>query len=111
MSSVAHLPPRFNAAPGQSDIPMVRWQDRSLPYPRCQSGNVGPWGTSHSPPGLKRDRGQENDGRRPFNDLTGTLLDGSQRSVLDWILATVLWCWSCASRRLARALGVPVRTG
>ena len=111
MSSVAPLHQRFNAAPCQSSIHMGRWQDRSLPCPRCQSCNVGPWGTSHYQPGLKRYRCQENDGRRPFNDLTGTLLDGSPRSVMYGILATCLLCWSCSSRRIAREVGVHVRPG
>src|SRR6266702_3473304 len=45
------------------------------------------------------------------NDLTGTLLDGSKRSLAHWILATFLLCLSCSSRRIARELGVHVRTG
>src|SRR5262245_25209220 len=43
--------------------------------------------------------------------LTGTLLDGSKRSVRHWILATFLLCLSCASQRIAKGLGVHVRTG
>jgi transposase-like protein len=62
-------------------------------------------------PGLQRYRCQEQECRRTFNDLTGTLLEGSKRSVMDWMLATVLWCLSCASHRIARELGVHVRTG
>jgi ISXO2-like transposase domain len=38
-------------------------------------------------------------------------LDGSKRSVMHWILATFLLCLACASRRIARELGVHVRTG
>ena len=49
--------------------------------------------------------------QRTFNDLTGTLLDGSKRSLMHWILATFLLCLSCSSRRIARELGVHVRTG
>ena len=41
----------------------------------------------------------------------GTLLDGSKRSVMHWILATFLLCLSCASRRIAKELGIHVRTG
>ena len=52
-----------------------------------------------------------NSGKRTFNDLTGTLLDGSKRSVIHWILATFLLCLSCSSRRIAKELGVHVRTG
>ena len=56
-------------------------------------------------------RCKEKGSKRTFNDLTGTLLDGSKRSVMDWILATFLLCLSCSSRRIARELGVHARTG
>jgi hypothetical protein len=56
-------------------------------------------------------RCKEKGSKRTFNDLTGTLLDGSKRSGMDWILATFLLCLSCSSRRIARELGVHVRTG
>jgi len=56
-------------------------------------------------------RCKEKDCRRTFNDLTGTLLDGSKRSVMYWILATFLLCLSCSSRCIARESGVHVRTG
>jgi len=59
----------------------------------------------------KRYRCKEKDCKRTFNDLTGTRLDGSQRSVMHWILAPFLLCLSCSSRRIARELGVHVRTG
>jgi transposase-like protein len=38
-------------------------------------------------------------------------LDGSKRSVAHWMLATFLLCLSCSSRRIARELGVHIRTG
>ena len=65
----------------QSYIHTLRWKDRPLQCPRCQSHNVGPWGTYHYQPGLKRYRCKEKACKRTFNDLTGTLLDGSKRSV------------------------------
>ena len=37
-----------------------------------------------------------------FNDLTHTLLHQSQRPLAYWILATLLLCLACASRRMAR---------
>ena len=37
-------------------------------------------------------------------------LDGSKRSVMHWILVTFLLCLSCSSRRIARELGVHIRT-
>ena len=48
--------------------------------------------------------------RRTFSDLTHTLLAQSQRSLPHWILAIFLLCLSCSSRRIARELGVHVRT-
>jgi hypothetical protein len=56
-------------------------------------------------------RCKEKGSKRTFNDLTGTLLDGSKRSVRHWILATFLLCLVCSSRRIARELGVHIRTG
>src|SRR4030095_4368694 len=82
-----------------------------LQCPRCHSHNVGPWGTYHAQPGLKRYRCKEKGCKRTFNDLTGTLFDRSKRSLTHWILATFLLCLSCSSRRIARELGVHIRTG
>ena len=111
MSIVSHLHQLFNAETCQSYIHTLRWKDRLLPCPRCQSHNVGPWGTYHYPPGLQRYRCKEKACRRTFNDLTGTLLDNSKRSLSHWILATFLLCLSCASRRIARELGMHIRHG
>jgi hypothetical protein len=38
-------------------------------------------------------------------------LNGSKRSLAHWILATFLLCLSRSSRRMAKELGVHVRTG
>jgi len=111
MSIVSHLHQFFNAETCQAYIHTLRWKDRPLQCPRCQSLNVGPWGTYHARPGLKRYRCKEKGCKRTFNDLTGTLLDGSKRSLMHWILATFLLCLSCSSRRIARESGVHVRTG
>jgi hypothetical protein len=54
MSIVSHLHHLFNPETCQSYIHMLRWQDRPLQCPRCQSHNVGPWGTYHYQPGLQR---------------------------------------------------------
>jgi transposase-like protein len=110
MSIVSHLHQLFNAETCQSSIHTLRWKDRPLQCPRCQSHNVGPWGTYHYQPGLKRYRCKEKDGKRTFNDRTGTLLDGSKRSLMHWILATFLLCLACSSRRIAREVGVHIRT-
>jgi transposase-like protein len=111
MSIVSHLHHLFNAETCQSYIHTLRWKDRPLQCPRCQSHNVGPWGTYHYQTGLKRYRCKEKTCKRTFNDLTGTLLDNSKRSLPHWILATFLLCLSCSSRRIAKELGVHVRTG
>ena len=109
MTMVSHLHHLFHPATCQAYIHMLRWKDRPLQCPRCQSRNVGPWGTYHAQPGLKRYRCKEQGCKRTFNDLTGTLLDGSKRSLAHWMLATFLLCLSCSSRRIARELGVHIR--
>jgi hypothetical protein len=42
MAMVSPLHHLFNPATCQSYIPMLRWHDRPLQCPRCQSHNVGP---------------------------------------------------------------------
>src|SRR5919106_1488015 len=111
MSIVSHLHHLFNPETCQAYIHTLRWKDRPLQCPRCQSLHVGPWGAYHAQPGLKRYRCKEKGCTRTFNDLTGTLLDGSKRSMMHWIVATFLLCLSCSSRRIARELGVHIRTG
>src|SRR4030095_738743 len=101
----------FNADQCHAYIHTLRWKDRPLQCPRCQSHNVGPWGAYHYQPGLKRYLCTELACKRTSNDPTGTLLYGSKRSVMHWILATFLLCLSCSSRRIAREVGVHVRTG
>jgi transposase-like protein len=110
MAMVSHLHHLFDPEMCQASIHTLRWQDRPLQCPRCQSHHVGPWGAYHYQPGLQRDRCQEQGCKRTCNDLTGTLLDGSTRSLAHWILATFLLCLACSSGRLAREGGVPIRT-
>ncbi len=45
-----------------------------------------------------------------LNDLTNTMLHQSKRSLQHWILATFLLCLACSSRRIAREVGVHIRT-
>jgi transposase-like protein len=111
MAIASHLHHLFNTDTCQAYIHALRWKDRPLQCPRCQSHNVGPWGTYHYQPGLQRYRCKEKACKHTFNDLTGTLLDGSKRSLAHWILATFLLCLACSSRRIARELGVHLRTG
>jgi transposase-like protein len=110
MSIVAHLYHLFNPETCRFYLHTLRWKDRPLQCPRCQSLKVGPWGMYHAQPGLKRYRCKEKGCQRTFNDLTGTLLGGSKRSVMHWILATFLLCLACSSRRVAKELGVHIRT-
>src|SRR5262245_42162587 len=98
----------FSAEQCHAYIHTLRWKDRSLECPRCQSHDVGPWGVYHYRPGLHRYwcKGC----RRTFNDLTHTLLAQTKRSLVHWIVATFLLCLACSSRRIARELGVHIQT-
>jgi transposase-like protein len=44
----------FSVAHCHAYIHTLRWKERPLHCPRCQSPNVGPWGQYHYRPGLKR---------------------------------------------------------
>jgi transposase-like protein len=108
MPKLSHLHQLFSAEHCQSYIRTLRWQDRPLQCPRCHSQDVSSWGTYHYRPGCKRY--WCNGCRRTFNDLTHTLLHQSKRSLPHWILAIFLLCLSCSSRRIARELGIHIRT-
>ena len=108
MAVLSHLHQLFHADTCDAYIHTLRWKDRPLQCPRCQSHNTGPWGTYHYRPGLKRYRCKAC--RRTFNDLTQTLLAQSKRSLAHWLLATFLLCLSCSSRRIAREVGVHIHT-
>jgi transposase-like protein len=110
MSVLSYIHQLLNVDQCQAYIHTLRWKDRPLQCPRCQSHHVGLWGTYHYQPGLKRYRCKEKACKRTFNDLTGTRLDGSKRSLAHWMLATFLLCLSCSSRWIARELGVHGRT-
>jgi hypothetical protein len=103
MPTLSYVHQLFSLAQCQAYIHTLRWQDRALQCPRCQSQDVDPWGTYHYRPGCQRSGCHG--GKRPFNDLTHPLLHRSKRSLAAWILATFLLCLSCSSRRIARELG------
>ena len=105
LSYIHHL---FNTEHCQTYIHTLRWKERPIQCPRCQSQDVDPWGTYHYRPGCKRS--WCNGCQWTFNDLTHTLRHQSRRSCAYWMLATVLWCLSCSSRRMAREVGVQSRT-
>ena len=108
MPVLSYVHQLFNVDQCHAYIHTLRWKDRPLQCPRCQSHDVDPWGTYHYRPGCKRYWCQGC--KRTFNDLTNTLLHQSKRSLPYWILATFLLCLSCSSRRIARELGVHGRT-
>ena len=107
MPVLSHLHQLFNADTCQAYIHTLRWQDRPLQCPRCQSQDVDPWGTYHY---RRVQTLLVQRLRATFNDLTHTLLAQSKRSLAYWILATFLLCLSCSSRRIAREVGVHIRT-
>ena len=108
MAVLSHLHHLFNAEQCQAYIHTLRWKDRPLQCPRCQSHHIGRWGTYQYRPGCQRYWCHSC--KRTFNDLTDTLLHQSQRPLAYWILATFLLCLACSSRRIAREVGVHVRT-
>jgi hypothetical protein len=83
MPMLASVHQLFSADQCQAYIHALRWKDRPLQCPRCQSHNVGPWGTYHYRPGVKRY--WCHGCRRTFNDLTYTLLAQSKRLLPQWI--------------------------
>jgi transposase-like protein len=107
MPVLSYVHQLFNAEQCQAYIHTLRWKARPLQCPRCQSQDVDSWGTYPYRPGCKRSWG--NGCKRTFNTLTPTLLHQSKRSSAYWMLAPFLVCLSCASRRLARELGVHSR--
>jgi transposase-like protein len=108
MAVLSYVHQLFSAEQCQAYIHTLRWKDRRLQCPRCQSHDVDPWGTYHYRPGCKRYRCQSC--QRTFNDLTNTLLHQSQRPLAYWLLATFLLCLTCSSRRMAGEVGVHIRT-
>jgi transposase-like protein len=108
MPVLSYVHQLFNAEQCQAYIHTLRWKDRLLQCPRCQSRHIGRWGTYQYRPGCKRYWCHSC--KRTFNDLTDTLLHQSKRPLAYWILATFLLCLACSSRRMARAVGVHIRT-
>ena len=54
MPVLSHLHQLFNAEQCQAYIHILRWKDRPLQCPRCQSHHIGRWGTYQYRPGGKR---------------------------------------------------------
>jgi hypothetical protein len=49
MSVLAYVHQLFNVDQCQAYIHTLRWKDRPLQCPRCQSQDVDPWGQYHYP--------------------------------------------------------------
>jgi hypothetical protein len=47
MSVLSYVHQLFNVDQCQAYIHTLRWKDRPLQCPRCQSQDVDPWGTYH----------------------------------------------------------------
>jgi transposase-like protein len=108
MPMLSYIHQLFDAEQCQGYIHTLRWKDRPLQCPRCQSHHIGRWGTYHYRPGCRRYWCHSC--RRTFNDLTHTLLAPSKRSLVYGMLATFLLCLACASRRSARERGIHIPT-
>jgi transposase-like protein len=72
MPTLSYVHQLFSLDQCQAYIHTLRWKDRPLQCPRCQSRDVDPWGTYHYRPGCKRY--WCNGCQRTFNGLTATLL-------------------------------------
>jgi hypothetical protein len=79
MSIVSHLHQLFNAETCQSYLHTLRWKDRPLPCPRCQSHHVGPWGTYPYQPGLQRYRYQEHACKSRSREVRGEMATSETR--------------------------------
>ena len=108
MPTLSYLYQLFSTETCQVYLHTLRWKDRPFQCPHCQSPQVGPWGTYPYRPGCQRYRCKGC--RRTFNDLTKTLLSHSKQSRAHWILGTFLLCLARSSRRIAREVGVHIRT-
>ena len=77
MPVLSHLHQLFNAEQCQAYIHTLRWKDRPLQCPRCQSHHIGHGGTYQYRPRCKRYWCHSC--KRTFNGLTHTLLHQSKR--------------------------------
>ena len=77
MPILSHRHHLFSTEDCQAYIHMLRWNERPLQCPRCDSHHVSPWGTYHYRPGCKRY--WCHGCKRTFNDLTNTMMHHSQR--------------------------------
>jgi transposase-like protein len=108
MAIISYLHELFNEQKCNEYIHQLRWQDRQLQCPRCQSNEVKHWGNYLCFPGLKRYKCKACN--RTFNDKTNTALSGCKIPVKTVILSSFLLCLSSSSRRISRETGSHIRT-
>jgi hypothetical protein len=65
MPVLSYLHQLFNAEQCQAYIHTLRWKDRPLQCPRCQSQDVDPWGKYHYRPWPPRSGGHSPRRRMP----------------------------------------------
>jgi len=53
MPVLSYIHQLFNAEHCQAYLHTLRWKDRPLQCPRCQSQDVDAWGTDHYRPGVQ----------------------------------------------------------
>jgi hypothetical protein len=82
MAIVSHLYQFFHAETCQAYIHTLRWKNRPLSVPAVRV-STSARGT-RTMPSPKRHRCKAQGCQCTFNDLTGTLLDGSKRSLMYW---------------------------
>jgi transposase-like protein len=92
----------------QCYIRSLRWKSRPLECPYCHSQDIAPWGKYHRKPGLLRYKCKAEG--RTFNDLSGTLLDGSRLSCGTWVLLAFLLTLTTSCLRIALELTIAFPT-
>ena len=108
MINIPNILEFFDEVKVQNYIRALRWKDKQLQCPHCHSSNVGGWGTYHRKPGLRRYRCK--DCETTFNDLTGTIFNGSRLPLCVWLLMAFLMVLGCSSSRIANELSVTFKT-
>ena len=96
----------FNANTCHAYLHTLRWKDRPLQCPRCQSQDIDPWGNVPLPARVHKCY-ECNGCKRTFNDLTNTLMHQNQRSLPHRLLATLLLCLACSSLAHRQGSGRP----
>ena len=87
MPVLSHLHHLFHAEQCQTFIHMLRWQDRPLQCPRCQSYHIGRWGTYRIDLDANAIGAAVQAYQRPHQYLF------ARRPLAYWLLATLLLCF------------------